>query len=116
MEEPGHREASPLAAKGDLGDSQLLRSCSVALLTAFAQAAHLAERSVVAPMLAAQQPRYDGAEQIRGSPRRRSARIVFDKGLSHRPLVDDYEALVASNHPLELLLFVTRINGEAVVL
>jgi hypothetical protein len=66
--------------------------------------------------LSSEQPRYDGAEQIRGSLRRRSARIVFDKGLSHQPLVDDYEALVASNHPLERLIFVPRVNGEAVVL
>jgi hypothetical protein len=53
---------------------------------------------------------------IRMSLRRRSARIVFDKWLSHRALVHDYEPLVAGGHPLELLLFVTRINGEAVVL
>jgi hypothetical protein len=66
--------------------------------------------------LSSEQPRYDGAEQIRGSLRRRSARIVFDKGLGHRPLVHDYEPLVPGDHPLELLLFVTGINGETVVL
>jgi hypothetical protein len=56
------------------------------------------------------------ARTIRTSLRRRSARIIFDKWLSHRALVHDYEPLVAGGHPLELLLFVTRINGEAVVL
>jgi hypothetical protein len=66
--------------------------------------------------LSSEQPRYDGAEQIRGSLRRRSARIVFDKGLGHRALVYDYEPFVTGDHPLELLLFVTGINGETVVL
>jgi hypothetical protein len=55
-------------------------------------------------------------EEIRGSLRRRSARIVFDKGLGHRPLVHDCEALVTGDHPLERLIFVARVNGEAVVL
>jgi hypothetical protein len=55
-------------------------------------------------------------EEIRGSLRRRSARIVFDKGLGHRALVYDYEPFVTGDHPLELLLFVTGINGETVVL
>jgi hypothetical protein len=55
-------------------------------------------------------------EEIRGSLRRRSARIVFDKGLGHRALVYDYEPFVTGDHPLERLIFVARVNGETVVL
>ena len=53
---------------------------------------------------------------IKGSLRWRTARIVFDQWLGRRPLVDDDEPVVASDDPLKRLLFVARIDGEAIVL
>jgi hypothetical protein len=53
-----------------------------------------------------------GARSLRGRP----TRIVFDKWLGHRPLIDNDEARVPSNHPLERLFLVAGTNGEAIVL
>jgi len=51
-----------------------------------------------------------------GSLSRRTARIVVDERLGHRPLVDDDEPLVSSCHRLEDRMFVARIDRETVVL
>lgn len=53
-----------------------------------------------------------GARSLGGRP----TRIVFDKWLGHRALIDNDEARVPSNHPLERLFLVAGTNGEAIVL